>query len=148
VTFAGTLPRRDRRVKLGLIGKGWVEQIKRQDGSRFVARWNAFVVRDDIRQRVKCGALRTRPESLTRSGLKSLQQAEDSWDKVRWQVFSQHHSHPTSALKKVLSRYPKGHADMTVDGFIKFVYEPRRQGAWEDNCRINRCVSIRMRHRA
>ena len=130
-------PRMDRTVKLGPIGKGWVEEINRQDGSRFVARWNAFVVRDETRQRIKCGPHELGPKVSHGPGLKSLKQAEDAWDKIRWQVFSQHHSPSTLAPNKVLSRYPKGHPEMKVEDFIKSVYEPRRKGAWEDNSRIN-----------
>jgi hypothetical protein len=40
--------------KLGPIGKGFVQEIKTKEGSRFMARWNAYVVEDGERRRIQC----------------------------------------------------------------------------------------------
>jgi integrase len=124
-------------LKLGPIGKGWVEEVKTKDGTRFVARWNVYVLRDGARQRTKGGQHELGAKVAHGPGLKSLKQAKDAWDKVRWEVFRKHHPPSLLSPAKAHSRLPKGDPEMKVKDFITTVYEPRRKDAWEENSRIN-----------
>jgi hypothetical protein len=79
-------------LKLGPIGKGYVQEIKTKNGTRFVARWNAYVQSDDgERIRVTCGPHELGPKVSHGPGLKSIKDARKEWEKVYWTVFSQHH---------------------------------------------------------
>ena len=124
----------DRAPKLGPIGKGFVREVKTKDGTRYVARWNAFTLdANGERKRVQCGPHELGPKVAHGPGLKNLKQAKDAWGKVYWSVFQQHHPEvisPAAARKHITPT-------TTVREFISSDWEPRRSKGWEENSRIN-----------
>src|ERR1017187_8030124 len=122
-------------LKLGPIGKGYVQEIKTKNGTRFVARWNAYVQSDDgERIRVTCGPHELGPKVPHGPGLKSIKDARKEWEKVYWTVFSQHH--PAAALKSSKSGHTAS-ATTSVKDFITSEFEARRRAGWEENSRLN-----------
>jgi integrase len=120
-------------LKLGPIGKGFVQEISTRNGSRYLARWNAYVQNDDgERIRVTCGPHELGQKVAHGPGLKSLKEARKEWAKIYWTVFSQHH--PAATLKS-----SKSHSSATtsVKEFITSEFESRRSAGWEDNSRLN-----------
>jgi integrase len=120
--------------KLGPIGKGFVQEVKTKDGTRYVARWNAFVLDESgERKRIQCGPHELGPKVAHGPGLKNLKQAKDGWGKTYWSVFQQHHPETISpaATRKQIT------PNTTVRDFISSEWEPRRRKGWEDNTRIN-----------
>ena len=71
-----------KESKLGPIGRGFVQEITTKDGTRYVARWNAFISENGERKRVQCGPHELGPKVAHGPGLKNLKQAKDAWNKV------------------------------------------------------------------
>jgi len=121
--------------KLGPLGKGFVQEIKTKEGTRYVARWNAYVLVNGERRRIQCGPHELGPKVHHGPGLKSKKEAQKAWNKIYWSVFTEHH--PTPVAAKLQSDGTAASADMKVEEFIKHVWEPRRVKDLEDNSRIN-----------
>jgi hypothetical protein len=79
-----------RKPKLGPIGKGFVKEVKTKSGTRYVARWNAFILQNGERKKVTCGPHELGPKASHGPGLKSLKDARKEWEKVYWSVFQKH----------------------------------------------------------
>src|SRR6266852_3468600 len=125
--------------KLGPIGRGWVTEVKTQQGTRFVARWNAYEIHNDARVRVTCGPYEIGPKASRGPGLRNIKQARVQWEKICWQVFAEHHS-PTilsRSAQTVVHENSKAFPEMNVKDFISLVYEKRRKESLEENSRIN-----------
>jgi integrase len=106
---------------------------KTKQGTRFIARWNAFVLdAQGNRSRVTCGPYELGPKVSHGPGLKTINDAKRAWDKVYWAVFQEHH--PTAVSPAKTDGVPVS-AQMMVKDFITLVFEPAR--SWEDNSRIN-----------
>jgi integrase len=123
-----------KELKLGPAGRGWVQEVRTKDGTRYVARWNAYEMRDGVRVRVTCGPHELGQKVHAGPGLRSLAAAQKVWDKICGAVIAQHHSEQPSA--DTISQTPAS-ADMRVRDFITFVYEPRRSEGLEPNSKIN-----------
>jgi integrase len=124
-----------KEAKLGPIGKGFVAEIKTQAGTRYVARWNAYVMDGDTRKRIQCGPYEVGPKVSHGPGLKSIADAKKEWDKVYWSVFERHY--PLTATPQLNPRDLKASASMKVKDFITSVWEPRRSPSLEENSKLN-----------
>ncbi|MGA8030513.1 MAG: site-specific integrase [Bryobacteraceae bacterium] len=125
--------------KLGPIGKGWVAEVKTQDGARFVARWNAYEIQNGRRVRVIRGPYEIGPKSSHGPGLRDIKQARLQWKKICWQVFAESYS-PVAlsrAAQNATREASNGFPEMKVKDFISLVYEKRRKEGLEENSRIN-----------
>src|SRR5215471_12704373 len=106
--------------KLGPIGKGFVQEIKTKAGTRYVARWNAFLLDNGERKRIQCGPHELGPKLSHGPGLKTLNDARKAWDKIYWSVFTKHD--PATTLKPSKSNRTTS-ATMTVKDFITSEFE-------------------------
>ena len=125
-----------KALKLGPIGKGFVQEVRTNNGTRYVARWNAYVLNQDgSRQRITCGPHELGPKVSHGPGLNSLSDAKKAWDKIYWSVFTKHH--PEATAPNTTSRGSLASAEMNVKDFITLVWEPRRSEGWEENSKLN-----------
>lgn len=122
-----------RPPALGPIGNGYVQEIRTSEGTRFVARWQAYILSPDGngRKRITCGPHELGPKVHHGPGLRSLADARRAWDQIRWEVFRQHHPPQPAAL----GFSSKGSPAMPVTDFIKSVWEARRSSGWEESSR-------------
>ncbi|HEU0119023.1 MAG TPA: site-specific integrase [Bryobacteraceae bacterium] len=119
-----------KELNLGPVGKGFVKEVTTKKGTRFVARWNAFVMKDGERKKVTCGPYEIGPKVSHGSGLKSLKDAQKEWDKVYWSVFQEHHpvTNPSISDQAI-----EASEQMSVKDFITLMYESRRNDGLEEN---------------
>jgi len=119
-----------KELSLGPVGKGFVQEVATKKGTRFVARWNAFVMEGEERKKKTFGPHELGPKVSHGPGLKSLADAKKEWDKVYWAVFQQHHPATNPSLPPEAI---EASSEMSVPDFISKMYESRRNEGLEEN---------------
>ncbi|HEX4594016.1 MAG TPA: site-specific integrase [Bryobacteraceae bacterium] len=71
-----------KRIVEGPIGNGWIDEVRTDNGVRFVARWKKFVADPEApegRRRINGGQYEIGPKVYHGPGLKSKKDAEKAW---------------------------------------------------------------------
>jgi integrase len=74
-----------KRIVEGPIGNGWIDEVRTDEGVRFVARWKKYIADGTLpegRQRVNGGQYEIGPKVYHGPGLKSKKDAEKEWLKI------------------------------------------------------------------
>src|SRR5215472_5146771 len=114
-----------KRITEGPIGNGWVEEVRTEDGVRFVARWKKYIADPNApagRQRVNGGQYEVGPKVYHGPGLKSKKDAMKSWLKICDEVMGRNANLVAPQKAKKSFRW---FAEEYADGFRK-----RREQRW------------------
>jgi integrase len=107
------------KASTGPIGSGWVEEITTESGTRFVARWKAYEADADSpdgRKRVSCGPYELGPKVKRGDGLKTLNEAKKSWDKIAHSIMGRTQEIPLALKAQKTFRW---FAQEDIDGFMQ-----------------------------
>jgi integrase len=113
-----------KRIVEGPIGHGWIEEVKSDSGTVFVARWNCFVkdaAASDRRRRVRGGSYVIGPKAHHGPGLRSKKSAMGEWLKVC-----------DSVMGKTAKLHPSQMAKKSFDWFTVEQFEKSRSSRWRE----------------